>query len=178
MRILKSLRETLGIDQALTDDAIDILESDHRKVEALFRNFESAQQRRQKQQLLDAIVQELSIHSTVEEELVYPALDGSNHRKTAEAVEEHHIMKMSLAELAQIDADDPRVHAKVKVLSDIMRHHVKEEERVLFSQLKRAVLDLDELGLMIRKRKEQLLKRSRKPRTTTARPSAARKAAG
>lgn len=138
-------------------DAIDLLKEDHRKVEMLFAQFEKA--RSNKQQLLDQIIKELSIHATVEENIVYPLLEDSRKvaEKTAEAYEEHHIVKMAIAELADIPAEKEIVKAKVKVLREMVRHHVKEEEMNMLPQLKKSGVDLERLAMDILRRKQQLM---------------------
>jgi hemerythrin superfamily protein len=136
-------------------DAIDLLKADHRKVESLFSQFERA--RSNKQNILDQIIKELSIHATVEENLVYPLIDDEDHDMAMEANEEHHVVKMMLAELADIPADKDIVKAKVRVLKEIVNHHVKEEERDILPKLKKSGADLDRLAEDILRRKQQLM---------------------
>lgn len=138
-------------------DAVDLLKDDHRKVEMLFSQFERA--RSNKQHILDQIIKELSIHATIEEDMVYPLLADSRKsgERTGEAYEEHHVVKMMLAELADIPADREGVKAKVKVLKEMVQHHVKEEETMLLPQLKRSGTDLDRLAQDILRRKQQLM---------------------
>lgn len=140
-------------------DAIDLLKADHRKVEELFSQFEKAGSATNKQSILDQIIKELSIHATIEENLVYPLLEDSRKvsDKTAEAYEEHHVVKMMLAELADIPAEKEIVKAKVCVLREMVRHHVKEEELGLLPQLKKSGADLERLGADIQRRKQQLM---------------------
>lgn len=140
-------------------DAIDLLKADHRKVEMLFTQFERARSAANKQSLLDQILKELSVHATIEENIVYPLLKDSRKvgEKTAEAYEEHHLMKMAIAELADIPADKEVVKAKVCVLREVVRHHVKEEEKDMLPQLKNTGVDLDRLAADILRRKKQLM---------------------
>jgi hemerythrin superfamily protein len=138
-------------------DAIGILKQDHRKVEALFSQFEKATSN--KQSILNQIIKELSIHATVEENLVYPLLEDIDKvaDDAAEAYEEHHVVKMMLAELADLPAEKEVVAAKVRVLCEMIKHHVKEEERDLLPQLKKNGVDLDRLADDILRRKQQLM---------------------
>jgi hemerythrin superfamily protein len=140
-----------------SQDAIGLLKQDHRKVEALFSEFEKASSN--KQSILNQIIKELSIHATVEENLVYPLCEDIDKiaEDTAEAYEEHHVVKMMLAELADIPAEKEVVAAKVRVLCELVKHHVKEEERDLLPQLKKNGVDLDRLAEDILRRKQQLM---------------------
>jgi hemerythrin superfamily protein len=142
-------------------DAVSLLKADHRKVDALFKEFEGARSANQKQQLINQIIKELTIHATVEEDLVYPILEDADQEKTAEgaqeAVEEHHLLKMALAELADTPATAKNIRAKVCVLKELVKHHVKEEESELLPSLKKNGVDIDRLGEQILKRKQQLM---------------------
>jgi hemerythrin superfamily protein len=163
----------MGSDKS--NNAIDLLKQDHRKVEALFGQFERA--RSNKQNILNQIIKELSIHATVEEQLVYPLLANVNkvHDETAEAYEEHHVVKMMLAELSDMSAFDEKVKAKVCVLKEMVQHHVKEEERELLPQLKKQEVDLQRLAQDILRRKQQIMSgmnRGAKTKSTTKRSTA------
>lgn len=144
-------------------DAIALLKADHRKVEALFEKFESARGPERKQALVKEICTELSIHARIEEEIFYPACKGEIEEEDMldEAYVEHDGAKVLIAELAQASPDDEFYDAKVKVLSELIKHHVKEEERPkegVFAQAREAELDLAALGERLKTRKEQLMK--------------------
>ncbi len=143
-------------------DAVDLLKADHRKVEELFWQFQHARSASNKQKVMDQLIKELIVHAMVEESLVYPLLEDSRKTadETAEAYEEHHIVKMALAELASIPATNESVKAKVKVLQEMVRHHVKHEEMHLLPQLRRSGTDLERLAMEISRRKQQLQKAS------------------
>lgn len=123
-------------------DAIRLLKDDHRMVEGLFKKFEAAGDRayKTKRKVVDQITEELSRHAAVEEQLFYPAVrervPQSEGEDTLESLEEHHIVKWTLSELDGMDSKDERFDAKVTVLIESVRHHVKEEE-----QEKAAALD-------------------------------------
>jgi hypothetical protein len=140
-------------------DAIALLKADHRAVEELFAQYEDASSKAQKAKLAQQICLELSIHTTIEEELLYPACRGEVEEDLVdEAYVEHDGAKMLIAELMNGSPDEDFYDAKVKVLSEMIKHHVKEEEQRdgLFAQAKKADIDLDELGMRLAERKEEL----------------------
>ncbi|PWT96162.1 MAG: hypothetical protein C5B53_10170 [Candidatus Melainabacteria bacterium] len=140
--------------------ATDVLKADHRKVEALFEQFTKASGA-DKQVLLESILKELRVHTTVEEELVYPILAQQDADLAAEAKEEHHIVKLLMEELASLSANSPLEEPKVKVLSEIVKAHVKEEEHTIFPALRKTGVDLDDLGMRIKDRRGELMMRSK-----------------
>jgi hemerythrin superfamily protein len=122
-------------------DAITLLRNDHETVEQLFKRFEKAGDRAyvEKRQIVDRIVEELSVHAVVEEQVLYPiarATVPGTEEITLESLEEHHIVKWVLSELAGLDPRDERFDAKVTVLIENVRHHVAEEENELFPKLR------------------------------------------
>lgn len=123
-----------------TADAIGVLKKDHHAVEQLFRRFERARSAGERKRVADRIVRELSIHSAIEEQLVYPAvrsrLDGQIP-DVLHALEEHHFAKVALAEIERLGEDDERLEPKVQVLIENVRRHVEEEERDLLPAMKR-----------------------------------------
>ncbi|WP_421998878.1 hemerythrin domain-containing protein [Reyranella sp.] len=142
-------------------DAIALLKADHRKVEELFEKFEKARSDR-KAALVKQICTELSVHSTIEEEIFYPACKGKIEDEDLldEGYVEHDGAKVLIAELMDSKADGEFYDAKVKVLSEMIKHHVKEEERRsegLFAQARDAGLDVDDLGERLMARKEELM---------------------
>jgi len=143
-------------------DAIALLKADHRKVEDLFEKFESAKSGSVKQKLVQQICTELSVHTTIEEEIFYPACAGQieDDDLLDEAYVEHDGAKVLIAELMGAGPDDAFYDAKVKVLSEQIKHHVKEEEKRsegLFAEAKAAGLDMDALGERMKARKKELL---------------------
>jgi hemerythrin superfamily protein len=128
-------------------NVITLLKNDHRTVEALFAQFEKAKDGRMKKRLVNEMIKELSKHAAVEEQIVYPAarkvLDEED--PVLEALEEHHVVKWTLSEIEKMSPDAERFDAKVKVLIDMVRHHVEEEEGELFPKL-REKLDMKQLN--------------------------------
>jgi hemerythrin superfamily protein len=112
-------------------DAITLLKSDHATVEALFKQFESAGEKahKAKRKLVDRMIKELSVHAAIEEMVFYPA--------TKESLEEHHVVKWMLSELEGMDPEHERFVAKVTVLIENVRHHVKEEEKDYFPKVRK-----------------------------------------
>jgi hypothetical protein len=147
---------------AKAPDAVALLKADHRKVEDLFSKFEAAKTASQKKSLATQICTELTVHATIEEEIFYPACTDQIEEEDmiGEAYVEHDGAKVLIAELAQSEPDSEFFDAKMKVLSEDIKHHVKEEERRgdgLFAQAREAGLDLDTLGERLLARKQQLL---------------------
>ena len=139
-------------------DAIALLKEDHRKVEDLFAKYEHA--RGKKAEIAKQICMELIIHTMVEEEIFYPACRkaGVESDKMDEANVEHDGAKTLIAELEAGSPDDEFHDAKVKVLSEEIRHHVKEEEKRggIFTGARAKDLDLAALGEEIAARKKEL----------------------
>ena len=136
-------------------NAITLLKTDHKTVEDLFKRFEKLGPRavKTKQDVVERIVRELSIHAAIEEMIFYPAIreaveNGDTDKMILESLEEHHIVKWVLWELERTSAGDERFDAKVRVLMENVRHHVKEEEKDLFPNVNKVFgrAQLDELG--------------------------------
>ena len=148
----------------MAQDAVALIKADHREVEKLFHEFEDAGDRayKTKQQLVSQIIRELEVHAAIEEEIYYPAVDAKAKKDgkelVAEAVEEHHVVKVLLGELATMSAEDDAFDAKVTVLIENVRHHVEEEEQELLPQSEKILGDeeLARLGEEMAARKQQL----------------------
>ncbi|MER5650486.1 hemerythrin domain-containing protein [Streptosporangium sp. NPDC002524] len=141
-------------------DAIVLLKDDHKTVEKLFKEFEGAGERayKKKRDLVDQIIEELTAHAHIEEQIFYPAAresvpETSDH--VLESVEEHHVVVWMLSELTKLDPEDERFDAKVTVLIENVRHHVEEEEQEWFPQVREAMgrKRLQELGEEMEKAK-------------------------
>jgi hemerythrin superfamily protein len=122
-------------------DAVAVLKQDHRDIEKLFKRFEKAgpSAHRTKRQLVASMVEALSRHAEIEELVFYPAVRRDLARLESdvlEALEEHHLAKIVLKELEDLDPRAERFDAKVTVLIEVVRHHVKEEERQLFPKVR------------------------------------------
>ncbi|HMJ98352.1 MAG TPA: hemerythrin domain-containing protein [Reyranella sp.] len=142
-------------------DAIALLKADHRKVEDLFEKFENARSDR-KQALVQQICTELCIHTMIEEEIFYPACKGKieDDDLLEESYVEHDGAKVLIAELLDSEPVAEFYDAKVTVLSEMIKHHVKEEEKRsegLFAQAKEAGLDTEALGERLLERKQALM---------------------
>ena len=142
-------------------DAVALLKADHRKVEDLFGKFENAKTDSVKKTLVEQICTELSVHTAIEEEIFYPACTGQIEEDTlTEAYVEHDGAKVIIAELLASSPDNEFYDSKVKVLSEQIKHHVKEEEmrsEGMFAQAREAGLDMDALGEQMAARKKELL---------------------
>lgn len=143
-------------------DAIALLKADHRKVEELFEAFEKARTDDRKKTLVQQICTELTIHTMIEEEIFYPACKGkiSDDDTLSEAYVEHDGAKVLIGELLASGPDNEFFDAKVTVLAEQIKHHVKEEERRsdgLFAQAREAGLDVEALGQRLQERKEELM---------------------
>jgi hemerythrin superfamily protein len=143
-------------------DAIVLLKDDHKTVEKLFKEFEKAGDgaHKKKRDIVDKIIEELTTHAYIEEEIFYPAAregapDTVDH--ILESVEEHHVVVWMLSELREMDPEDERFVAKVTVLMENVRHHVEEEEEEWFPKVREAMgrNRLQELGERMEKAKAE-----------------------
>jgi hemerythrin superfamily protein len=141
-------------------DAIALLKADHRQVEEWFEQFEKARDDDRKKTLATKICDALTVHATIEEEIFYPAFLEATEDKDLhhEAEVEHDGAKKLIAEIEAIGPDDDYYDAKVKVLSEMIKHHVKEEEQPggMFAEARKSEMDLDALGAQMAMRKAQL----------------------
>lgn len=157
-------------------DAIALLKADHRKVEELFAQFEKAKDAGKKQKICHEICVELKIHATIEEEIFYPALRGKIEDDTLdEAYVEHDGAKMLINDLEASGPDEDFYDAKVTVLSEEIKHHVKEEEMPgegMFAQARAASVDLVELRDRMLARKRELMAQAESSGLPVAKPHA------
>jgi len=141
-------------------DAVALLKADHRTVEELFDKFEGARKAERKAEIAHKICMELTIHAMIEEEIFYPAVRGKVEDDLLdEGYVEHDGAKVLIAEIMAGQPDDQFYDAKVSVLSEEIKHHVKEEERRgegLFAQAKAAGVDMAALGERLQARKAEL----------------------
>ncbi len=140
------------------EDAITMLKADHRKVEELFKKYEKS--RGKKADIAKKICTELTIHTLIEEEMFYPACReaGVEEDMMDEANVEHDGAKVLISELEAGSPEDDFYDAKMKVLSEEIKHHVKEEEQRggVFAQAKSKGVDLVGLGAQMKARKKEL----------------------
>lgn len=143
-------------------DAIALLKADHREVEGWFEQFEKTRSDAKKKKLADQICKALTVHTQIEEEIFYPACReaGIEEDMMDEADVEHDGAKKLIAEIQAQSPGDDHYEARVKVLSEMIKHHVKEEEQKggMFANAKKADLDLKELGAELKARKTELMR--------------------
>ena len=139
-------------------DAIQLLRADRRKVQGLFDQFEKARGDDKKAELAQEICAELKVHAQIEEEIFYPAARKALKEQDLidEAAVEHASAKDLIAQIEQARAGDELFDAKVTVLGEYIKHHVKEEQNELFPQVKKTKLDLKALGRELSERKDAL----------------------
>jgi hemerythrin superfamily protein len=149
---------------AETQNAIQLLTADHRKVEGLFEEFEKAEKDGEKERIARQICTELKVHAMIEEELFYPAFRGKiSDDDLDEAIVEHDGAKVLINDIEAGSPEDGFYDAKVKVLQEQIEHHVKEEERQsgnIFSQARKTDVDLDALGEQMLARKTELMQQA------------------
>lgn len=142
-------------------NAIDILKSDHRKVEDSFSEYEKLGARAfvKKKKLAESICADLLVHAELEETLVYPVFKREVEDKKSlvhEATVEHASAKELISQILSMSPEDELYDAKVKVLSEYINHHVKEEEKQMFPALKKSGVDLVAMGEQIGEQRKQL----------------------
>jgi hemerythrin superfamily protein len=141
-------------------DAITLLTEDHEHVKSLFEQYDELGDRAHvsKQKLALQICEELTKHATAEEEIFYPAVRAAikDEDMMDEALVEHASAKDLIAQIISMDSADELYDAKVKVLGELIDHHVKEEEGEMFPQARKAKLDLMALGEAIAARKQEV----------------------
>ena len=142
-------------------DAITLLTEDHENVKSMFEQYEGLGDRAHasKKKLAMQICLELTKHATAEEEIFYPALreaTKANEDMVDEAVVEHASAKELIAQIMEMEPGEDLFDAKVKVLSELIEHHVQEEEKEMFPKAKKAGLDLEALGQQLAERKAEI----------------------
>jgi hemerythrin superfamily protein len=145
--------------RAPSPDAIQLLRADHRKVQGLFDQFEKARGDNRKKALAEEICSELTVHTRIEEEIFYPAAREAMKDQDLldEAEVEHASAKELIAQIEGMRPGEDLFDAKVTVLGEYIRHHVKEEHNELFPKVKKTKLDLKALGRELAERKEALM---------------------
>ncbi len=141
-------------------EVTDLLHEDHQKVRNLFFEFSAAEKSTEKQTLVKEILTELHVHSTVEEEIVYPLVKQEaeeGQELVDEAETEHRVVKFLMAELSTMKPSDDQFDAKVLVLCELVNHHIREEEKEMFKKLRESGEDLEELAEQVMARKDELL---------------------
>jgi hemerythrin-like domain-containing protein len=140
-------------------DATTLLRADHKLVNDLFAEYEKARSANKKKQLVAQICSELSVHAQIEEEIFYPAVKQALKDKELipEATVEHATLKDLIAQVEGIEPDGEMFDAKIKVLAEYVKHHVKEEQNEMFPKAKETDLDMKALGDQLSERKAELM---------------------
>jgi hemerythrin superfamily protein len=152
----------MTLDQVVPADAIELLKQDHREAEALFAQFDGAEGNAEKASLAQKICLALTVHAEIEEEIFYPRARKATGEDDLlnEAEVEHAGAKQLIAEIESMKPRERLFAAKVKVLSEYVKHHVEEEEHELFPKVRETDLDLMDVGEKLLKRKIALLKQN------------------
>lgn len=143
-----------------TIDAIVLLDDDHRRLEKLFREFETLPDdadQETKRAVVDRACAALMVHIRIEQEIFYPAV----HRMLMEKISEETVIEYSAAKelmesLERLEPSDPFYDATFVVLAECVKHHVRGQESELFPRVTRVTPDLSELGTQMKQRKEEL----------------------
>ena len=146
--------------QTASPSAFELLEQDHREVEEWFDEFDELKEDdKRKGQLAEKICLALKVHAQMEEEIFYPQARETTKDNDLidEAVVEHATVKNLIAEIEAMEVGEELYDAKMRVLGEMVKHHIKEEEERLFPELEAAKLDLNALGKEIAERKEELM---------------------
>jgi len=165
MSILDKVIATVTPSTESAVDAIDMLKQDHDNVDALFKDYQSLAEEGwasgDRRALSTQICGMLAVHAMIEEEIFYPAARKAEVDADLldEAEIEHGAAKQLIAEIGAARASDPLYDARVTVLGEYIRHHVKEEESELFPACRKSGMDMAEIGAQLQKRKDELMRR-------------------
>jgi iron-sulfur cluster repair protein YtfE (RIC family) len=169
-----------GIFAPGTPDAIDLLKTDHRKVEDLFARVKENEDGNNAA-TFRKIKQELDVHAHIEEKIFYPHLlekgDKELKKIVREGIEEHTQVKVLLVEIAELPGDSPTFKAKLKVLMENVEHHVEEEEDEMFPMVEDQISEemLVRIGSLMKGEKTKFKPVAAKPRTKAKAATAARR---
>ena len=147
------------VDMTHPQEATALLRADHHKVSQLFTEYKHAKTNAKKKSIVSQICTELSVHAQIEEEIFYPAVKKALHdtELVPEATVEHASLKDLIAQVEGIEPDGEMYDAKITVLSEYVKHHVKEEQNEMFPKARATDLDMVELGAKMAERKAELL---------------------
>jgi hemerythrin superfamily protein len=145
-------------------EATKLLRADHKLVSTLFAQYETSRSKEKKKALVEQICQELIIHAQIEEEIFYPKVKAAlkDTELIPEAKVEHETLKHLIDQLEEGEPGEEEFDAKVKVLSEYVKHHVREEQTEIFPKVQSSKLDLEKLGAELAQRKEELKGQSEK----------------
>ena len=156
--------------------ATQLIRKDHKKVEGLFNKFEQAKKPEAKTKVCDQALQELDIHSRLEEEIFYPAVRKhvGDEEMVEEAKREHQQVKEMMRELRKMNIEDEEFDEKFSELVEAVQHHVEEEEGEMLPKVEESDMDLSEIGEQMTERREELMQQIEK--TQPSRGKTTRKA--
>ncbi len=147
--------------QQASRNAFDVLEQDHREVEEWFNEYDELKESDEdrKAELSEKICLALKVHAQIEEEIFYPqAREASQDNDLIdEAVVEHATVKNLIGEIEGMEVGEELYDAKIQVLGEMVKQHIKEEEEELFPELQSTKMDLDAVGKELAERKEELM---------------------
>jgi hemerythrin superfamily protein len=151
---------------AVEPAVVAMLKEDHAKVKSLFEEFKQSEGREQAE-IAKTALQELEIHAELEEKLIYPTIREAidDDEQMTEAVEEHHLVHILIRELKSLKASDVRFRAKFSVLSELVKHHIEEEESEMLPKAEESGIDWKELEMYVMKKREQLMRRPKSDRS-------------
>ena len=152
-------KTTVARSKPVGPDATTLLRADHKLVSGLFDEFEKARSPAKKKAIVSQICTELTVHTQIEDEIFYPAFKAAlkDHELVPEATVEHSSVKDLIAQVEGIEPDGEMFDAKVKVMGEFVKHHVKEEQSEMFPKAKKSKLDLHALGRQMLARKQELM---------------------
>lgn len=141
-----------------SQQALDMLVEDHRRVQALFRQFDKADDDATREDIVRAACREITIHAAIEEELFYPAVQHEikDPDLVDEATVEHASARQLIEQIGTMRPEDALFEATFRVLGEYLNHHIGEEEDTLFAEVRRTRLDLHTLGVAMHERRAQL----------------------
>ncbi|UVT16423.1 MAG: hemerythrin domain-containing protein [Nitrospira sp.] len=143
---------------AVVSGVIEMLKRGHAEVNGFFEEFESAKGKEQAD-IVATVIMEIEIHADLEEKLIYPAIREAIDKDDImnEAIEEHHLVHVLIKELEHLTPKDDAFQAKVRVLGELMKHHIEEEEGEMFPRAQASHIDWEALETAVMKRKEALV---------------------
>lgn len=155
----EGMEEEEGTDME-AQNPLEMLKEDHQAVQGLFTQFEEAD-KRGRQRIADEALTMLEIHAKLEEDLIYPAIAEALDEEEIinEAFEEHHVAHMLIKELRKMEPKNERYAAKFKVLGEMVKHHIEEEEGEVFPQAEQADIDWSEIAEEAITMREKLMRK-------------------
>ena len=153
-------KETTSAAATPSRDALELLEEDHRKVEEMFDEFDELEgDDKRRGQLAKQICRELTVHAQIEEEIFYPRARGAtkDDELIDEALVEHESVKHLIEEIEDMEPGEDLFDARIRVLEEMVKRHIQEEEEELFPELASAGMDVEAVGQELTKRKQELM---------------------